>query len=77
MQGAWNGTVIAESDDDAVVVERNHYVPADAIKSKHFEPSSTTTVEDAARYRPENKDASRTSRAVSPSGGRRGPLERS
>ena len=36
MQAVWNGTVIAESADTAVV-ERNHYFPADAIKSEHLE----------------------------------------
>jgi len=43
MQAVWNETVIAESDDSAVV-QGNHYLPVDAIKSEHFEPSSTTTV---------------------------------
>lgn len=43
MQAVWNGTVIADSAHTAVV-EGNHYFPADAIKSEHFEPSSTTTV---------------------------------
>jgi uncharacterized protein (DUF427 family) len=41
MQAVWNGTVIAESDDTADL-EGNF--PADAIKSEHSEPSSTTTV---------------------------------
>jgi uncharacterized protein (DUF427 family) len=41
MRALWHGTVIAESDD--TVVEGNHYFPADAIKSEHFELSSTTT----------------------------------
>ena len=30
MKATWNGTVIAESDD-TVVVEGNHYFPADAL----------------------------------------------
>jgi uncharacterized protein (DUF427 family) len=76
MQGAWNGTVIAGSD--AAVVERNHYVPTDAIKSEHFEPSSTTTVEDAAWSCPENErtrqERRRRCRLLA---GRRGPLKRS
>jgi uncharacterized protein (DUF427 family) len=38
----WNGTVVAESDS-TVVVEGNHYFPADAIKSEFFKPSSTHT----------------------------------
>jgi uncharacterized protein (DUF427 family) len=31
MKAVWNGTTIAESDD-AVVIENNHYFPADSIK---------------------------------------------
>lgn len=36
----WNGTVIAQSDN-TVVVEGNHYFPADSIAAEHFEPSDT------------------------------------
>jgi len=42
MKATWNDTVIAESDD-TVVVEGNHYFPADAIKRDLFEESSHTT----------------------------------
>ena len=38
----WNGTVIAESDD-TVVVEGNHYFPAEALADGHFEPSAKTS----------------------------------
>ena len=38
----WNGTVIAQSED-TVVVEGNHYFPADSIVAEHFEPSATHT----------------------------------
>jgi uncharacterized protein (DUF427 family) len=38
----WNGTVIADSPD-TVVVEGNHYFPADSIKREHFQPSETHT----------------------------------
>ena len=37
---SWNGAVIAQSDD-TVVVEGNHYFPADSIVAEHFEASST------------------------------------
>ena len=39
----WNGTVIADSPD-TVVVEGNHYFPADSIKREYFQPSDTHTV---------------------------------
>jgi uncharacterized protein (DUF427 family) len=38
----WKGTVIAESDD-TVVVEGNHYFPADAVRQDLLRPSSTHT----------------------------------
>ena len=43
MKAQWNGAVIAESDE-TVVVEGNHYFPADAVHSENLKPSSTTTV---------------------------------
>lgn len=42
MRAIWNETVIAESDH-TVVVENNHYFPADSIKEKYFKPSATHT----------------------------------
>jgi uncharacterized protein (DUF427 family) len=39
----WNGRLIAESAD-TVVVEGNHYFPADAVDPALLKPSSTTTV---------------------------------
>jgi thioredoxin len=39
----WNGMVIAESDD-TVVIDGNHYFPADAVDQAVLVPSSTTTV---------------------------------
>lgn len=42
MQATLNGTVIAESDD-TVVVEGNHYFPADSVKREYFTPSDTHT----------------------------------
>ncbi len=35
VKAVWNDTVLAESDD-TVVVEGNHYFPADAIKPALF-----------------------------------------
>jgi uncharacterized protein (DUF427 family) len=43
MKAIWRGEVIAESDD-TVVVEGNHYFPADSIKREHFKESETHTV---------------------------------
>lgn len=43
MKAMWNGAVIAESDA-TVVVDGNHYFPADSIVASHFEPSEHTTV---------------------------------
>ena len=43
MKASWNNTVIAESAD-TVVVEGNHYFPADSITPEFFKPSATTTV---------------------------------
>jgi uncharacterized protein (DUF427 family) len=42
MRATWNGATIAESDD-TVVVEGNHYFPADAIKPGHLRESSHTS----------------------------------
>ncbi|MDB4516462.1 DUF427 domain-containing protein [Crocinitomicaceae bacterium] len=39
----WNGQIIAESND-TVVIEGNHYFPADAIKSEFFTDSDTHSV---------------------------------
>ncbi len=38
----WNGTVLAESDN-TVVVENNHYFPADAINKQYFQETDTHT----------------------------------
>jgi uncharacterized protein (DUF427 family) len=39
----WNDTVVAESDD-TVVVEGNHYFPADAVRADVLRPNASTTV---------------------------------
>ena len=43
MKAVWNGTVVAESND-TVVVEGNHYFPADAVKKDHLLSSNTKTM---------------------------------
>ena len=42
MKATWNNASLAESDN-TVVVEGNHYFPADSINREHFQPSSTHT----------------------------------
>jgi uncharacterized protein (DUF427 family) len=43
MKAIWNGQTIAESND-TIVIEGNHYFPADSVKKEYFEQSSTHTV---------------------------------
>jgi uncharacterized protein (DUF427 family) len=43
MKAIWKGTVVAESDD-TVVVEGNHYFPAEAVKKEYLLPSNTKTM---------------------------------
>ena len=43
MRATWNGTTIAESDD-TVVVEGNHYFPADSVDRSLLRESDTHTV---------------------------------
>jgi uncharacterized protein (DUF427 family) len=43
MQALWNGHVLAESDA-TVVVEGNHYFPADSLHKDCFSDSATTSV---------------------------------
>jgi uncharacterized protein (DUF427 family) len=42
-RATWNGVVIAESPK-TVLIEGNHYFPADAIHKEYFQPSETQTV---------------------------------
>lgn len=42
MRALWKDTVLAESDD-TVVVEGNHYFPADSLRREYFRPSDTHT----------------------------------
>ena len=43
MKAIWNEVVIAESDD-TIVVENNHYFPADSVKKEFLKPSDKNTV---------------------------------
>lgn len=43
VRATWNGAVIAESDD-TVVVEGNHYFPADSVRADCLRASDTQTV---------------------------------
>ena len=40
MKATWRGTTLAESDE-TVVVEGNHYFPADSLRQEHFQESQT------------------------------------
>jgi uncharacterized protein (DUF427 family) len=42
MRAIWHDTVLAESDD-TVVVEGNHYFPADSLHREYFRPSPQHT----------------------------------
>lgn len=42
MKAIWKDAVLAESDD-TVVVEGNHYFPAESLRREHFRPSDTHT----------------------------------
>ena len=49
---SWNGATIAQSDA-TVVVENNHYFPADSVNPAHLKPSATTSTcpwKGTARY---------------------------
>jgi uncharacterized protein (DUF427 family) len=43
MKATWNGATLAESDD-TVVVENNHYFPADSINEQYFAESDTHSI---------------------------------
>ncbi|KRE85453.1 hypothetical protein ASG75_07625 [Rhodanobacter sp. Soil772] len=43
MRAMWNDTVLAESND-TVVVEGNHYFPADSLRREHFRDSGHHSV---------------------------------
>jgi uncharacterized protein (DUF427 family) len=41
-KAVWKGVVLAESDR-TVIVEGNHYFPADSVKKEYLRPSETHT----------------------------------
>ena len=43
MKATWNGEIIAECEH-TIIIENNHYFPADSIKEEFFMPSTTHTV---------------------------------
>ena len=43
MKAIWNGTTIAESSD-TIIIEGNHYFPAESLNKEYFKPSNTHTV---------------------------------
>jgi uncharacterized protein (DUF427 family) len=43
MKAIWKGTIVAESGD-TVVVEGNHYFPAESLKREFTLPSNTKTM---------------------------------
>jgi uncharacterized protein (DUF427 family) len=42
MKATWKGAVLAESEE-TVVVEGNHYFPADSVRREHLRESQTHT----------------------------------
>jgi uncharacterized protein (DUF427 family) len=42
-KAVWNGVLLAESDQ-TVIVEGNHYFPAESVKAEYLRPSDTLTV---------------------------------
>ena len=66
MKAIWNGKTIAESDE-TVVVEGNHYFPAEAVNKEYFEASDTNTVcpwKGTASYYSLNVDGDRNADAA-------------
>lgn len=43
MKAIWNGKIIAESNK-TIVIENNHYFPADSVSKEYLLSSDTTTV---------------------------------
>ena len=43
MKAIWNNTVLAESDD-TIIIEGNHYFPAESINKEYFKSSDYNTV---------------------------------
>jgi uncharacterized protein (DUF427 family) len=43
MKAIWNGKIIAESND-TIIIEGNHYFPADSVSKEYLKSSDTHTV---------------------------------
>lgn len=43
MKAIWNNVILAESDE-TIVIEGNHYFPADSINKEFFKATATHTV---------------------------------
>ncbi len=43
MKAKWNGQILAESES-TIVIEGNHYFPAESINKEYFQESDTNTV---------------------------------
>ncbi|MEO8011335.1 MAG: DUF427 domain-containing protein [Dokdonella sp.] len=66
MKAVWNGAVLAQSDA-TVVVDGNHYFPADSIASAHFEPTAHSSLcgwKGTATYFSINVDGKRNENAA-------------
>ncbi len=66
MKAIWNNATLAESDE-TVVVEGNHYFPADSIVATRFEPSDHQTIcpwKGTASYYPLVVDGKRNENAA-------------
>jgi len=42
MKALWNNQVIAESDQ-TIIIENNHYFPAESVKKEYLKPTDTHT----------------------------------
>lgn len=42
VKAVWNDVIVAESDN-TIVVEGNHYFPADSVKTEYLQPSKSTS----------------------------------
>lgn len=43
MKAIWNGEIIAESDD-TIIIETNHYFPAESIKKEFFKANENHSI---------------------------------
>ena len=66
MKATWNGATLADSDD-TIVVEDNHYFPAESIHAEYFADSDTHTRRAAVGSRLGRRPSSRRRRGWRPS----------